>query len=88
MCSITDGGGANRTAHRFVSWASQRVAWVDKNRVLPCSAVAEPDMVNEKHLEGEGHGDKMPQTVERTAGRQLVRKYSTEGFFKDSPLAH
>ena len=36
---------------------------------------------------GEGHGDKMPQTVERTAGRQLVQKYSTEGFFKDSPLA-
>ena len=91
MCSKTDGGGANRTAHRFVSWASQRVAWVDKNRVLPCSAVAEPDMVNENHLEeGEGRGDKMkmPQTVERTAGRQLVRKYSTEGFFKDSPLAH
>ena len=43
---------------------------MDKNRVLQCSVVEEPDMVNENHLEeGEGRGDKMkmPQTVERTA---------------------
>ena len=67
---------------------------MDKNRVLQCSVVEEPDMVNENHLE-EGEGRAWGQNenatdggAHRTAGRQLVRKYSTEGFFKDSPLAH
>ena len=52
-----------------------------------------PDMVNENHLE-EGEGRAWGQNENATdggahgrqAGRQLVRKYSTEGFFKDSPL--
>ena len=53
---------------------------MDKNRVLQCSAVEEPDMVNENHLEeGEGRGDKMkmPQTVERTAGRQAGSSFGS-----------
>ena len=68
------------TAQRTVLFRGRpsklQVACVDKNHVLQCSAVEEPDMVNENHLE-EGEGRAWGQNENATDGgahgRQAAR---------------
>ena len=56
---------------------------MDKNRVLQCSVVEEPDMVNENHLE-EGEGQAWGQNENATDGGAHGRQAGSS--FGSTPL--